>query len=342
MASDRVKMGLVGCGKWGRHVLSTLVELGVDVTVVARSKESIERASASGGPSTVIIHSVKDFPPDLKGIVIVSNTRAHYENIEEVAHFNVPMFVEKPMTARIDQASQLCDRYRDRLYVLEKYRHHPTIQQLAAIANDSRPLGLKEPLGNLVGVAVDFSGPADPVEPDTIWQCMPHALSIAHAIYPHVYNSEFGTLESLDARACMQRSACVVESKSGDGMTALLNENRVWIKLCVSRRRSRTNRNVTLYFENGVVDAVDFNNSEAIYACTNFNRSGPVEPVKYTVPATTGLTAMENEMVEVLQRSKLGPAYTDCTLVSAQLGARSVAIIGALRKRAGMQRIWYP
>jgi Trk K+ transport system NAD-binding subunit len=35
-----VVVGLVGCGRWGRHILRDLVALGCEVHVVARSEES--------------------------------------------------------------------------------------------------------------------------------------------------------------------------------------------------------------------------------------------------------------------------------------------------------------
>ena len=51
----RVKIGLVGCGRWGKHILRDLVALGCDVTVVARSTVSRERAS-SGGATRIVSH----------------------------------------------------------------------------------------------------------------------------------------------------------------------------------------------------------------------------------------------------------------------------------------------
>ena len=40
----RVVVGLVGCGRWGRHILRDLVSLGCEVPVVARSDASVARA----------------------------------------------------------------------------------------------------------------------------------------------------------------------------------------------------------------------------------------------------------------------------------------------------------
>ena len=45
---DRPRVALVGCGRWGRHILRDLIALGCEVPVVARSEASVERAREGG------------------------------------------------------------------------------------------------------------------------------------------------------------------------------------------------------------------------------------------------------------------------------------------------------
>ena len=64
-------VGLVGCGRWGRHILRDLRELGCEVPVVARSEASIDRAH-EGGASTIVA-SVEDLAGS-DGIVVATQT----------------------------------------------------------------------------------------------------------------------------------------------------------------------------------------------------------------------------------------------------------------------------
>lgn len=48
-----MEVGLVVCGRWGRLILRDLNALGCEVTVVARSAESSQRASEGGAADVV-------------------------------------------------------------------------------------------------------------------------------------------------------------------------------------------------------------------------------------------------------------------------------------------------
>ncbi|HEY3492094.1 MAG TPA: hypothetical protein VGK43_04020, partial [Solirubrobacterales bacterium] len=50
---DSPRVGLAGCGRWGRHILRDLRDLGCEVPVVARSEASRERA-AEGGATEIV------------------------------------------------------------------------------------------------------------------------------------------------------------------------------------------------------------------------------------------------------------------------------------------------
>ena len=53
-------VGLVGCGRWGVHILRDLRALGCDVPVVARSDESVARAREGGASAVVADVSAAD------------------------------------------------------------------------------------------------------------------------------------------------------------------------------------------------------------------------------------------------------------------------------------------
>src|SRR5881394_9367 len=77
--TKKLHIGLIGCGRWGRHILRDLLILGCDVTVVSGSEAG--RQDARDGGATEIVASVEYLPP-VSGLVVATPTSTHAEVIE--------------------------------------------------------------------------------------------------------------------------------------------------------------------------------------------------------------------------------------------------------------------
>ena len=165
----RMEIGLVGCGNWGRLILRDLVDLGCRVVVVARSERS--RSNAREGGAGGIVGSVDELP-DCTGIVVATPTVTHADVLDEVVDRGVPVFVEKPMTADAAAARRLAARAPDRLFVMDKWRYHPGVQAMAAMAAS----GEYGPLRAIHSRRLSWGQPHDDV--DATWILLPHDLSI--------------------------------------------------------------------------------------------------------------------------------------------------------------------
>ncbi len=73
------RVALIGCGRWGRHILRDLVSLGCMVTVVARSEQSRRRAIE--GRASDIVSSVAELP-EVDGMVVATPTITHADVLE--------------------------------------------------------------------------------------------------------------------------------------------------------------------------------------------------------------------------------------------------------------------
>jgi predicted dehydrogenase len=222
------RVALLGCGRWGRHILRDLLSLGCAVPVVARSQESVERAR-DGGASAIV--------PDLAalgevdGVAIATPTSTHAEVIGEALELGVPVFVEKPLTADVDSARRLAAAAPDRLFVMDKWRYHPGVLELARIARTGElgaPVGIHTRRVTLGHRYTDV---------DTVWIHAPHDLAIALEILGEV----------------PQPRSAVPELVGGElmGVAAILGDSP-WLVVEVTTLAPAHRRELRLVCEEGV------------------------------------------------------------------------------------------
>jgi predicted dehydrogenase len=164
------RVSLIGCGRWGSNILRDLLALGCQVTVADPDVGARERARSAGACSVV---PSLDALPASDGIVIATPTSMHAAVIREALAYGTPIFVEKPLTADVQSARKVAERAAGRLFVMDKWRYHPGIEELARIAR-TRELGA--PLGMRLR-QVGWGAPHPDV--DVTWVLLPHCLSIA-------------------------------------------------------------------------------------------------------------------------------------------------------------------
>jgi predicted dehydrogenase len=222
------RVALAGCGRWGRHILRDLIALGCEVPVVARSDESRGRAREGGAAEIV---------PDLAslgsvdGIVVATPTATHAEVVDEALDLGVPVFVEKPLTADVESARRLAAAAPDRLFVMDKWRYHPGVRELARIARSGE-------LGAVVGIhsrRVTLGHRYSDV--DTVWIHAPHDLVIV--------------LEVLGSIPAPRHAVPELVGGELAGLTAILGDSP-WVVIEVSTLAPAHRRELRVVFEGGV------------------------------------------------------------------------------------------
>jgi predicted dehydrogenase len=186
------RIGLVGCGSWGRHILRDLKALGCAVTVVARSPASVERARAGGADA--IVAALDDLGP-VDGAVVATPTSTHVAAVEALLPRGVPIFCEKPLCPDPGQARALAGAADGRLFVMDKWRYHHGIEALAAIARTGE-LGA---VRGVVSVREQWGSPHRDV--DTLWIHLPHDLAIGLEILGTLPPARAAAAETIDGAA---------------------------------------------------------------------------------------------------------------------------------------------
>lgn len=294
-------VGLVGCGNWGRNILRDLVSLGCKVPVVARSPESIARAEEGG--AAAIVADIGSLPA-LDGIVVATPTTTHAAVLDEVLERAVPVFCEKPLTDDLQAAQRLAGRAPDEMFVMDKWRYHPGVQELASIAREQR-LG---PVSGLRTVRVGWGTPHDDADP--VWVLAPHDVAIGYEIF----------------RTFARPESAVAQWRGGGAihLSGILRGEGWWQTLDVSGRSGERKRSVELYCEDGVAVLGDgWDEHVSVF------RDGPdgilVERIE-----TRGELPLLAELRAFVEHLRGGPPPRS----SAAEGAAVVAVIAELRALA--------
>lgn len=260
MKFERNRIALIGCGHWGRHVLRDLVSLGCEVTVVARSDASRQRAEEGGAHR--IVGSVEALET-IDGAVVVTPTTTHATVIGQLLDLQIPIFCEKPLTPNLADAERLLALAGERIFVMDKWRYHPGVEKLAEIARS----GLLGPVVGVQSTRVGWGKGESDV--DAVWHLVPHDLAIA-----------------LQILGVLPKPRCAVAEMVGNdvvGLVGILGQ-KPWVSIHVSERRRKHFREVRLVCGDGIAVLADSYSEHILLSRHNSPKlSAPPEVEKISV-----------------------------------------------------------
>jgi predicted dehydrogenase len=307
----RPGIALVGCGRWGRNILRDLIALGCPVTV-ADPDEAARRAAVEAGAVAAVAGA--SLLPRVDGIVVATPTSTHAEVVESLLARDVPVFVEKPLTADPESALRLAAAAPDRLFVMDKWRYHPGVEALAAVARSGE-------LGPVVGLRSTREGWGSPqADVDPIWTLVPHELSIAVEVLGLLPQPRAAYADRVDGRLL--------------GLVGLLGDTP-WFKCEVSTRQTAYRREVHLHCRDGVATLPGSDSDHIVIA-----RGTGEAPPQVEQRAISRELPLQRELAAFVRHLEGGPSPR----TSAADGAAIVSVVAelAVLARAGGTRPMAP
>jgi predicted dehydrogenase len=300
-------LGLVGCGKWGRLILRDLKTLGCRVSVAVRSAASVANAYAGGADA--VAASIEELPDDIEGAVVATQTSLHAEAIERLLPRGIPVFVEKVLAPDLMAAQRLLAMAPERIFLMDKWRYHPGVEALAAIAS-SGELGEVRSL-----ITTRYGWGMTHTDVDPVWILTPHDLAIALEILGHIPDP---------VAACGYS-----EQGQAVELTGLLGTGPV-VTLSVSARHTDHRRMVMLRCSQGSATLEDSYASDIVIRRGADGAARPDDPAENrTTP--DGMPLLR-ELQAFLEHLGGGPPPRS----SAGEGVRQVEVITRLRQLAGL------
>ena len=224
-----LKIGLIGCGKWGANILRDLCAMGVEVIVVEPDPAVAHRtASAFQVP---VLSNLEDIG-EVAGFIIATPASTHIELIRCLLPHRIPIFVEKPLATDRAEANSLTRIPENLIFVMHVWHYHSGIEMLSQIRESGE-------LGQVQMLRTERKNWTSPrIDVDSTWNLIPHDLSIAKRILGILPEPAYAVAEFKDQRVA--------------GMLAVLGTGAPRVVIDVSNRFRDKRREVRLHCEKGV------------------------------------------------------------------------------------------
>ncbi|MGY8771586.1 MAG: Gfo/Idh/MocA family protein [Pirellulales bacterium] len=197
-------IGLIGCGRWGGHILRDLKSLNCIVSVVAPSEKSVTNAQERNADFVVASIEVLDCST-IDGFIVASPTATHSDVIKQIAIEGKPIFTEKPLTNSLQTARELVESHGELIFVMDKWKYHSGITKLRELISSGdygavKRINLKR---------IQWKTPHKDVDP--VWILMPHDISIAQYLLDQTPQALFATGQKLnsDSLSSLHATLCV-------------------------------------------------------------------------------------------------------------------------------------
>lgn len=219
---------LFGMGIWGVKIAQRLISLGVELDVVD-SDPTREIAALEIGART--FSSEMQVAPQAHGVIVATPSTTHFALLKELIPRRLPIFVEKPLTVDVGQAQELRRFTSAPIFVMHTWLYHPGINAIADVREHGE-------LGELLYLRTSRTSWTSPrKDTDTVWNLLPHDLTIARAILGHYPAPTFAIAE--------------VHDRIARGMTCILG-NRPFVVTEISNRYRERGREVRAHFKDGI------------------------------------------------------------------------------------------
>jgi predicted dehydrogenase len=301
----RLRIGLAGCGRWGLKILRDLRLLRGEVVVADPSDDA--RRAALGAGAADAVRGIDELPA-VEGYVVATPATTHFAVASALLETGRPVYVEKPLATKPEEADRLAARGAGRLFVMDKWRYHPGVEALGAIARSGE-------LGPVTTLRTTRAGWGTPqADVDGVWTLLPHELSVVLEVTGGLPTARSAVVEIVEGAPAGivgvlgDRPPCVVE---------------------VSLRHAVYRREVRLHAEGGIAILPD-PYADALVIVRGSGRRGGTPPTEQRAIGTEA--PLFRELRSFVAHLAGGPPPRS----SADEGALIVARASALRRLAGL------
>jgi UDP-2-acetamido-3-amino-2,3-dideoxy-glucuronate N-acetyltransferase len=184
----KIKIAVAGCGHWGKNLVRNFSELGNLAFICDDNKEC--GATMSQQYNVPYITFEEALKSDIDGIVIATPAATHYELTKRALQAVKHVFVEKPMSLKIEEAQHLCQISDDSdriLMVGHLMQYHPAFIELKHLLSKGTLGRLQYINSNRLNLG-KFRN-----EENILWSFAPHDISMILGLVEDVPESVYAS-----------------------------------------------------------------------------------------------------------------------------------------------------
>lgn len=182
------KISVIGCGYWGKNLLRNFSELGVLHSVCDANLDLAEKASKSYGVPAQTLEDV--LKSDCDGVVIAAPAAQHFELTQKALNAGKHVFVEKPLSLKVEEAKKLCElslQVGKKLMVGHLLQYHPAFLELKRLIQKGNLGRLQYIYSNRLNLG-KFRN-----EENILWSFAPHDISMILGLVGDLPESVYAT-----------------------------------------------------------------------------------------------------------------------------------------------------
>jgi predicted dehydrogenase/acetyltransferase-like isoleucine patch superfamily enzyme len=169
-----VRVGVIGCGAWGKNLVRNFSELGALEALSDPDTKTVQELSSRFGGRVSTIDDLLDNAA-ITAVAIAAPAAQHYALAKRALQKGKHVFVEKPLSLKLDQAKELCalaEQSDRRLMVGHLLQYHPVFLRLKELVREGRIGRLQYIYSNRLNLGKIRT------EEDILWSFAPHDLSM--------------------------------------------------------------------------------------------------------------------------------------------------------------------
>jgi predicted dehydrogenase len=222
--SGRLRLGLIGVGRWGRNYVRTIGEVdGVVLAAVASSNPETSTLVPSG---CRVVPDWRDLlTDDVDAVIIASPPDSHARILLAAAAAGKAVLVEKPLVTTAADLAAIRQALTTSIVMVDHtHLFHPAFRALkTAVRARGRPLAIRSSAGNTGPYRTDVS---------VLWDWAPHDVAMALDLVP-------GPAEVCEARVVERRYVGAVAAERVRLKLLLAGDVRCEITLSTLEPRHR-------------------------------------------------------------------------------------------------------
>ncbi|ETZ07144.1 UDP-2-acetamido-3-amino-2,3-dideoxy-D-glucuronate N-acetyltransferase [Holospora obtusa F1] len=182
------KISVIGCGYWGKNLVRNFAELGVLHSVCDANQELAKQAAQTYDVASLSLEEL--LKSNCDGVVIAAPAAQHYELTKASLNAGKYVFVEKPLSLKVEEAQKLCDlsmQVGRKLMVGHLLQYHPAFLELKSLIQKGNLGRLQYIYSNRLNLG-KFRN-----EENILWSFAPHDISMILGLAADLPESVYAT-----------------------------------------------------------------------------------------------------------------------------------------------------